>query len=139
MDFKNVIDWKSFIMGAAFASFICVVASQYQLDWLYAFAAIGLLYVGYKAKTMVRGAILGAIAATPLFVLAEYGVFGPLSKSSMDPQITMVITLIAILLVGGLVGFVGAYTYKNRQKAIAEQEKRSKIGKNKTKNKKGKK
>ena len=33
MDFKNVIDWKSFIMGAAFASFICVVASQYQLDW----------------------------------------------------------------------------------------------------------
>lgn len=31
MDFKNFIDWKSFIMGAAFASFICVVASQYQL------------------------------------------------------------------------------------------------------------
>ena len=46
MDFKNFIDWKSFIMGAAFASFICVVAAQYQLDWLYAFAAIGLLYVG---------------------------------------------------------------------------------------------
>ena len=55
---------------------------------------------------MVRGAILGAIAATPLFVLAKYGVFGPLSKSSMDPQITMIIALIAILLVGGLIGSV---------------------------------
>ena len=119
MDFKNFIDWKSFIMGAAFASFICVVASQYQLDWLYAFAAIGLLYVGYKAKNMKWGAILGAIAATPLFVLAAYGVFGPLSDSSFDPQ------------VGALVGFVGAYTYRNRQRAIAAKEKQAKTGKNK--------
>ena len=108
MDFKNFIDWKSFIMGAAFASFICVVASQYQLDWLYAFAAIGLLYVGYKAKNMKWGAILGAIAATPLFVLAAYGVFGPLSDSSFDPQVSMFVTLIAVLMVGALVGFVGA-------------------------------
>ena len=98
MDFKNFIDWKSFIMGAAFASFICVVASQYQLDWLYAFAAIGLLYVGYKAKNMKWGAILGAIAATPLFVLAAYGVFGPLSDSSFDPQVSMFVTLIAVLI-----------------------------------------
>ena len=98
MDFKNFIDWKSFIMGAAFASFICVVASQYQLDWLYAFAAIGLLYVGYKAKNMKWGAILGAIAATPLFVLAAYGVFGPLSDSSFDPQVSMFVTLIAVLM-----------------------------------------
>ena len=119
MDFKNFIDWKSFIMGAAFASFICVVASQYQLDWLYAFAAIGLLYVGYKAKNMKWGAILGAIAATPLFVLAAYGVFGPLSDSSVNPQVTMLITLIVVLIVGALVGFVGAYTYRNRQRAIA--------------------
>ena len=118
MDFKNFIDWKSFIMGAAFASFICVVASQYQLDWLYAFAAIGLLYVGYKAKNMKWGAILGAIAATPLFVLAAYGVFGPLSDSSFDPQVSMFVTLIAVLMVGALVGFVGAYTYGNRQKII---------------------
>ena len=124
MDFKNFIDWKSFIMGAAFASFICVVAAQYQLDWLYAFAAIGLLYVGYKA-------ILGAIAATPLFVLAAYGVFGPLSDSSVDPQVTMLITLIVVLIVGALVGFVGAYTYRNRQRAIAAKEKQAKIGKNK--------
>ena len=96
MDFKNFIDWKSFIMGAAFASFICVVAAQYQLDWLYAFAAIGLLYVGYKAKNMKWGAILGVV-----------------------------------LIVGALVGFVGAYTYRNRQRAIAAKEKQAKIGKNK--------
>ena len=131
MDFKNFIDWKSFIMGAAFASFICVVASQYQLDWLYAFAAIGLLYVGYKAKNMKWGAILGAIAATPLFVLAAYGVFGPLSDSSFDPQVSMFVTLIAVLMVGALVGFVGAYTYRNRQRAIAAKEKQAKTGKNK--------
>lgn len=131
MDFKNFIDWKSFIMGAAFASFICVVAAQYQLDWLYAFAAIGLLYVGYKAKNMKWGAILGAIAATPLFVLAAYGVFGPLSDSSVDPQVTMLITLIVVLIVGALIGFVGAYTYRNRQRAIAAKEKQAKIGKNK--------
>ena len=124
MDFKNFIDWKSFIMGAAFASFICVVASQYQLDWLYAFAAIGLLYVGYKAKNMKWGAILGAIAATPLFVLAAYGVFGPLSDSSFDPQVSMFVTLIAVLM-------VGAYTYRNRQRAIAAKEKQAKTGKNK--------
>lgn len=135
MDFKNLIDWKSFILGAAFTSFICIIASQYQLDWLYAFAAIGLLYVGYGAKNIVKGAILGAIAATPLFILAEYGVFGPLSESSVNLQTTMIITLIAILLVGALVGFVGAYTYKNRQKAIAEKERRSKIGKNKKRKK----
>lgn len=118
-------------MGAAFASFICVVASQYQLDWLYAFAAIGLLYVGYKAKNMKWGAILGAIAATPLFVLAAYGVFGPLSDSSFDPQVSMFVTLIAVLMVGALVGFVGAYTYRNRQRAIAAKEKQAKTGKNK--------
>ena len=135
MDFKNLIDWKSFIIGAAFTSFICIIASQYQLDWLYAFAAIGLLYVGYRAENMRNGAILGAIAATPLFVLAEYGVFGPLSESSFDVQTTMIVTLIAILLVGALVGFVGAYTYKNRQKAIAQKERRSKIGKNKKRKK----
>ena len=123
MDFKNFIDWKSFIMGAAFASFICVVASQYQLDWLYAFAAIGLLYVGYKAKNMKWGAILGAIAATPLFVLA--------ADSSFDPQVSMFVTLIAVLMVGALVGFVGAYTYRNRQRAIAAKEKQAKTGKNK--------
>lgn len=131
MDFKNFIDWKSFIMGAAFASFICVVASQYQLYWLYAFAAIGLLYVGYKAKNMKWGAILGAIAATPLFVLAAYGVFGPLSDSSFDPQVSMFVTLIAVLMVGALVGFVGAYTYRNRQRAIAAKEKQAKTGKTK--------
>ena len=82
MDFKNFIDWKSFIMGAAFASFICVVASQYQLDWLYA-------------------------------------------------QVSMFVTLIAVLMVGALVGFVGAYTYRNRQRAIAAKEKQAKTGKNK--------
>ena len=96
MDFKNFIDWKSFIMGAAFASFI----------W-------------------------GAIAATPLFVLAAYGVFGPLSDSSFDPQVSMFVTLIAVLMVGALVGFVGAYTYRNRQRAIAAKEKQAKTGKNK--------
>ncbi len=88
-------------------------------------------YVGYKAKNMKWGAILGAIAATPLFVLAAYGVFGPLSDSSVDPQVTMLITLIVVLIVGALVGFVGAYTYRNRQRAIAAKEKQAKIGKKK--------
>ncbi len=138
MEFKNIVDWKSLILGAAFAAFICIIGAQYQLDWLFAFAAIGLLYVGYKAKNLVHGAILGAIAATPLFVLADYGIFGPLSQSSLNPQITMVIVLIVVLIVGALVGFVGAYTYKNRQKAIAQKEKQAKIGKNKTKERKNK-
>ena len=62
-------------MGATFTSFICVVASQYQLDWLYAFANIGLLYVGYKAKNMKWGAILGFVMTTPLFVLAKIWCF----------------------------------------------------------------
>ena len=43
----------------------------------------------------------------------------------------MLITLIVVLIVGALVGFVGAYTYRNRQRAIAAKEKQAKIGKNK--------
>ena len=43
----------------------------------------------------------------------------------------MFVTLIAVLMVGALVGFVGAYTYRNRQRAIAAREKQAKTGKNK--------
>ena len=40
-----------------------------------------------------------------------------------------------ILLIGALVGFVGAWTKRSREKALVEYEKKQQIGKNKNKNK----
>lgn len=51
-------------------------------------------------------------------------------------KVSMFVTLIAVLMVGALVGFVGAYIYRNRQRAIAAKEKqKAKTGKNKKRKK----
>lgn len=138
MNLKTDIHWQSFIIGSAFCAFIASFAFNQGFDWLIAFASIGLLWVGYKGKNMVWGTVLGAIGALPLYVIAVYGGFGPISTEAFDITTMMILLLIVVLILGAMLGFVGTLFNKNRSKAIAEKERKAKIGKNKTKKKKNK-
>lgn len=129
MELFSDVDFKSLVFGAAFAA-TCVILGTMYNDMLYAFASIGFLYVGYQAKNIKMGALLGAFASTPVIYLALDGKLGYIPENS-------VITItVAILLVGAFVGCVGAWAKRSRVKAKEEYEKKQKIGKNKNKNKK---
>ena len=123
------INWKSLIIGAAISATIVILASKGN-DLLYGFTAIGLLYVGYEAINLKYGAILGAVASTPLIILALDGTIGPLTGFYATDLGIMAI-MITVLLVGALIGFVGAYAKQSREKAKIEYEKQQKSGKNK--------
>ena len=127
MSSKMDIDWKSLIIGAAVTAGLIILAAH-TYDWLFLFSAIGLIYVGYTAKNIKYGIILGALAAT------FQGTFGEFSGFFSTPTGTVSLVLI-ILLVGAFIGFVGAWAKRSREKALKEQEKKQKIGKNKNKNK----
>lgn len=135
MDINKDIDWKSLIIGAAITAGLIIIASTTKFDWLMLFSSIGLLYVGYNAKNIKYGAVLGAFAATPIVYLAFIGTFGEFNGffTTETGTITLVIS---ILLIGALIGVVGAWTKNSREKAKIEYEKKQKIGKNKKKNKK---
>ena len=131
MDMKNDIDWKSLIIGAAISAAIVIFASNGR-DWLYPLSAVGLIYVGYKAKNLIYGAALGAFASTPLVYLAFNGNFGEFT-GFFTSEIGTLILVIIILLIGAFIGFVGALAKRDRVKAKEEYEKKQKIGKNKNK------
>ena len=124
VDLINDIDWKSLIFGAAISAAIIIFASH-GYDWLYLFSSVGLLYVGYTAKTRLYGAILGAIAAIPMLLLAFQGAFGDLGSFYTTGLGMIVITLI-FLLIGAVVGLVGAWGKLSREKAKVEYEKKQK-------------
>lgn len=111
MDLRNDINWKSLAIGAAISATIVIIASK-GYDFLYLFSAIGLIYVGYKAKNMKMGAILGAIAAIPLAILTYYGGFGVIKDSNI-----LISSIISVLIVGAVIGFVGALANRDRKKA----------------------
>ncbi|KZX12382.1 hypothetical protein [Methanobrevibacter oralis] len=127
MDLRNDIHWKSLIIGAAISTTIVIIASK-GYDFLYLFSAIGLIYVGYKAKNMKMGAILGTIAAIPLAILTYYGGFGLITDSTI-----LIISMISVLVVGAIIGFAGALASRDRKKAKEEYLKKQKIGKKKKK------
>lgn len=129
MEIFGDIDIKSVIIGAAIATGLVIIGS-WGYDFAYPFSAIGLLYVGYKAKTVKMGTILGAFAATPLVILGLDGRFGVVTGDMMK-----IALIILILLVGAFIGFVGAKAKSDREKAKIEYEKKQKIGKNKNKKK----
>ena len=131
MDFNNDIDWKSLVIGAAVTAGLIIIASQ-GYDWLYLFSAIGIIYVGYTSKNIKYGAALGALAATPIVVLAFQGTLGSFTGFFSTPTGTICLVLI-ILLVGAFIGFVGAWGKRDRIKAKEEYEKKQNIGKNKKK------
>ena len=124
-------DFKSLVFGAAIAAGFVILGSMYS-EFLYAFASIGFLYVGYNAPNIKTSALLGAFASTPVMYLALDGVFKEIPPTEQG-RITMII---AILIVGMLVSVIGAWAIRRRVKAKEEYEKKQKKGKNKKKNKK---
>lgn len=133
MNLKD-INLKSLIIGAAITAAIIIIASHGN-DWLYLFSAIGIIYVGYTAKNIKQGTLLGAVASTPIIVLAFQGNLGTFS-GFFSTDIGILSLVIIVLLVGAFIGFVGAWGKRDRIKAKEEYEKKQKIGKNKKKNKK---
>ena len=133
MGLANDIDFKSLVIGAAISAGIVIIASQ-GYDWLMLMSSVGLLYVGYKAKNVKYGAILGAIASTPIVYLTFIGTLGEFS-GYFSTQVGTISVVILILLIGALIGFVGALMKRSREKAKIDYEKKQKIGKNKNKKK----
>ena len=131
--FLPEINIKALVFGAAIAAAFIIFGYQIN-DWLYPFSAIGLLYIGYGQDSILKGTILGALGATPIVILTLQGYMGPFSGFFVSNTGVISVTLI-IIVVGAVVGLVGALTKVNRMKALAEYEKQQKIGKNKNKNK----
>lgn len=131
MKFLPDIDVKALIFGAAIAAAFILFGWQFN-DWLYPFAAIGLLYAGYAQKNIKLGTIMGALASTPLIVLTFQGYMGTFDGFFLTETGILSVTVI-ILLVGAFIGFVGAWAKRNRVRALEEYEKKQKIGKNKKK------
>ena len=115
------IDLKSLIFGAAAYAFFPLISYQYGQDILMAFAAIGPLYIGYKAKTNLKAVLLGIVGATPLLYFAYGGFIGPYTPS----EIGDLVTALVILGLGGIMAFFGAYLYRSRAKDIADYEEAS--------------
>ena len=133
MKFLPDIDVKALIFGAAIAAAFILFGWQFN-DWLYPFAAIGLLYAGYAQKNIKLGTIMGALASTPIIVLTFQGYMGTFDGFFLTETGILSVTVI-ILLVGAFIGFVGAWAKRDRVRALEEYEKKQKIGKNKNKNK----
>ena len=112
------INLKSLIFGAAAYAFFPLVATQYGIDLLMAFSAIGPLYIGYEAKSYLKAVILGIVGATPLLYMAFAGFLGAYTPTEMGDLITSV----AILGLGALMAFFGAYLYQSRAKAKEEYD-----------------
>ncbi len=128
----NDIDWKSLIFGALLSALVVVLASN-TYDWIFVFASVGLFYVGYKSKNTIQGCILGAVAAIPLIGLTFNGTLGTLT-GFFATELGKITSIIIILLIGGLIGFIGALTKKDREKAKLNYK--QKAGKPKNKKKK---
>ena len=137
MKFLPDINIKALVFGAAIAAAFILFGYQIN-DWLYPFSAMGLLYIGYGQDSIKKGAILGALGATPIVVLTLQGYMGTFSGDFFLSQTGILSVSAIIILVGAIVGLVGAWTKVNRMKALAEYEKKQNIGKNKNKNKKNK-
>jgi hypothetical protein len=127
------INVKALVFGAAIAAAFIIFGWQFW-DWFYPCSAIGLLYAGYGQDTIKKGTIIGAFASTPIIVLTFQGYLGAFDGYFLTENGILTVALI-ILLVGAFVGFVGAWAKRDRMKALAEYEKKQKIGKNKNKNK----
>ncbi|MBE6489858.1 MAG: hypothetical protein UIB31_07375 [Methanobrevibacter sp.] len=136
MKYDLGINVKALVFGAAIAAAFILFGYQYN-DWLYPFSAIGLIYAGYGQNDLKMGTLMGLFASTPIVVLTLQGYMGSFDGFFLTETGIMTVTLI-ILIVGAVVGFVGAWTKRSRVKALEQYEKQQKIGKNKNKKKKAK-
>ena len=127
------IDIKALVFGAAIAA-ACILFGYQINDWIYPFSAFGLFYAGYGQKNIKMGTLMGLLASTPIVVLTLQGYMGSFDGFFLTENGIMTVTLI-ILAVGAVVGFVGAWTKRSREKALKQYEEQQKIGKNKNKKK----
>ena len=130
------VNIKALVFGAAIAGGFIILGYQYW-DWFYTFSSVGLLYAGYGQKNLKIGTICGAFASTVLIILTLQGYFGELEEFYLTSTGILALSAL-ILIIGAIVGLVGAWAKKSRLKAIEEHEKQQNIGKNKTKKKKAK-
>ena len=128
------INFKALVFGAAIAA-ACILFGWQIWDWFYPFSAIGLLYAGYGQNNVKTGTFCGAFASTPIVVLTFQGYMGQFEGFFLTGNGMLALTVL-IIIVGAIVGFVGAWTKQSRLKALEQYEKQQKIGKNKKKNKK---
>ena len=126
-------NFKALVFGAAIAGAFILFGWQIS-DWLYPFASIGLLYAGYGQNDWKAGTLSGAIASTPIIVLTFQGYMGQFDGFFLT-QNGIIALAAMIFIIGAFVGFVGAWTKRSREMALAEQEKKQNIGKNKNKKK----
>lgn len=136
MKYDLGINVKALVFGAAIAAAFILFGYQYN-DWLYPFSAIGLIYAGYGQNDLKMGTLMGLLASTPIVVLTLQGYMGQFDGFFITETGIITVTLV-ILIVGAVVGFVGAWTKRSRVKALEQYEKQQKIGKNKNKKKKAK-
>ncbi|MGL6297847.1 MAG: hypothetical protein ACRC1M_01635 [Methanobacteriaceae archaeon] len=132
MNFKDIfkdIDIKYLIIGSAIFTFFPVMAFEY-LDVLVFLAFFGLILIGYKSNNRLQGAVLGAVATLPLFIVSLTGRLGDLGGSITGVPLTVLI-LISLLIMGVLGGFAGAFFYKSQEKGKAQKREKEKKSKNK--------
>jgi len=134
MKYDFGINIKALVFGAAIAAAFILFGYQYW-DWFYPFSAIGLIYAGYGQDNLKAGTLMGLLASTHIVVLTLQGYMGQFDGFFLTETGIITVTLI-ILIVGAVVGFVGAWTKRSRVKALEQYEKQQKIGKNKKKGKK---
>lgn len=134
MNLLSELNVKALIFGAAIASAFILFGFQYW-DWFYPFAAMGLLYAGYGQPDIKTGTVMGALASTPIVVLTLQGYMGTFQEGFFTSENGIMAVTLVVIAVGAFVGFVGAWTKRNRVKAIEEYEKKQNIGKNKKKKK----
>ena len=125
------LDIKSIIIGMIVTSLFIIMGYSFN-DLFYPFAAIGLLYVGYKQTDIKNGVIAGVITAIPIVILAFFGYLGHFS-GFFTTTLGLILTAAVIILVGAFVGFVGAWAKRDRVRALEEYERKQKKGKKKKK------
>ena len=125
------INIKALIFGAAIAAGFILFGYQFN-EWLYPFAALGLIYAGYGQDNVTMGTIMGAVASTPIILLFLDGYLGQPTGFFITETGILTVAII-IIVVGAVVGFVGAWSKRSREKAKVELEKQQKIGKKKKK------
>ena len=137
MNMFSGINKKALVIEAAISAAF-IIFGYTQWDWFYPFAAAGFLYAGYGQNDIKTGTAMGTLSATPTAVLALQGYLGTFKEGFFTTETGIITVLLIVLAVGAFVGFVGGWAKRDRIKALEEYEKKQKIGKNKTREKKSK-
>lgn len=116
MELNNLvkdIDYKSLIIGTLLFTVTVLLSLTYeQLYFLSYLTFIGLLYIGYKAKDYLKGIFLSIIATLPTYIIILY-----LNPQEIVKNLDIgLMTLIGLIIVGVLGGFLGVYLYKYQKK-----------------------